>query len=54
MRDTDAWNSFLQSGSVLDYLSYKRIHNDEFKKQEQDDNELEESQDEIQDRWSSY
>ena len=25
MNETDAWNSFLISGSVLDYLQYKAI-----------------------------
>ena len=27
MNETDAWNSFLMSGSVLDYLQYKAIQN---------------------------
>ncbi len=27
MNETDAWNSFLMSGSVLDYLHYKAIQN---------------------------
>ena len=27
MNETDAWNSFLISGSVLDYLHYKSIQN---------------------------
>ncbi len=27
MNETDAWNSFLMSGSVLDYLQYKSIQN---------------------------
>lgn len=27
MNETDAWNSFLSSGSVLDYLQYKSIQN---------------------------
>lgn len=27
MNETDAWNSFLSSGSVLDYLHYKSIQN---------------------------
>lgn len=27
LNETDAWNSFLQSGSVLDYLQYKAIQN---------------------------
>lgn len=25
MTETDAWNSFLASGSVLDYLQYKSL-----------------------------
>ena len=25
MNETDAWNSFLMSGSVVDYLRYKAI-----------------------------
>lgn len=25
MNETDAWNSFLMSGSVLDYLRYKSL-----------------------------
>lgn len=27
MTEKDAWNSFLQTGSVLDYLEYKAIQN---------------------------
>ena len=27
MNETDAWNSFMMSGSVLDYLQYKSIQN---------------------------
>ncbi|MBR2715723.1 MAG: hypothetical protein IKB73_05940 [Ruminococcus sp.] len=27
MNETDAWNSFLMSGSVIDYLQYKSIQN---------------------------
>lgn len=44
MNETDAWNSFLISGSVLDYLRYKSIQN--AKTQE---DSLEET-DEIQDK----
>jgi hypothetical protein len=28
MNELDAWNSFLHSGSIYDYLIYKSIHND--------------------------
>lgn len=44
MNETDAWNSFLMSGSVLDYLQYKSIQN-----AKKDINTLEEK-DEIQDK----
>lgn len=27
MEETDAWNSFLATGSVLDYLQYRAIQN---------------------------
>ena len=27
MNELDAWNSFLHSGSIYDYLIYKSIHN---------------------------
>ena len=27
MNETEAWNSFMMSGSVLDYLQYKSIQN---------------------------
>lgn len=46
MNETDAWNSFLMSGSVLDYLQYKSIQN-----AKKDVTTLEEK-DEIQDKWS--
>ncbi len=44
MNETDAWNSFLMSGSVLDYLQYKAIQN--AKKR----NDTLEEEDEIQDK----
>ncbi|MBQ6499224.1 MAG: hypothetical protein IJI48_04925 [Ruminococcus sp.] len=45
MRDEkDAWNSFFQSGSVLDYLEYKAI---QYAKQ---GGELKEAKDEVQDK----
>ena len=44
MNETDAWNSFLISGSVLDYLQYKSIQN--AKKR----NDNAEEEDEIQDK----
>ena len=44
--EKDAWNSFMQSGSVLDYLQYKSIsyakHN----------GELKEDKDEVQNQGS--
>jgi len=46
MNETDAWNSFLISGSVLDYLHYKSIQN--AKKR----NDTLEEEDEIQDKRS--
>lgn len=36
MNETDAWNSFLMSGSVVDYLRYKAIQH---AKQSQDPQE---------------
>lgn len=27
MNETDAWNAFLKSGSVQDYLNYKAVQN---------------------------
>lgn len=44
MNETDAWNSFLSSGSVLDYLQYKAIQN--AKKR----NDTLEEEDEIQEQ----
>lgn len=44
MNETDAWNSFMHSGSVLDYLQYKSIQN-----AKKDQQTLEEK-DEIQDK----
>lgn len=44
MNETDAWNSFLMSGSVLDYLQYKSIQN-----AKKDPNDLEDK-DEIQNK----
>lgn len=44
MNETDAWNSFLMSGSVLDYLQYKSIQN-----AKKDPTTLEDK-DEIQDK----
>ncbi len=44
MNETDAWNSFLMSGSVLDYLHYKSIQN-----AKKDPSTLEDK-DEIQDK----
>ena len=42
--EKDAWNSFFQSGSVLDYLQYKSI---QYAKQ---GGELKEDKDEVQDK----
>ena len=44
MDEKDAWNSFFQSGSVLDYLQYKSI---QYAKH---GGELKEDQDEVQDK----
>lgn len=44
MNETDAWNSFMSSGSVLDYLRYKSIQS-----AKTDDKPSEET-DEIQDK----
>lgn len=46
MNEADAWNSFLMSGSVVDYLRYKSIQ-----AAKNGTNVLEE-RDEIQDEWS--
>lgn len=45
MDEKDAWNAFLQSGSVHDYLEYKAI-------QHQNDCSLPEAKDEVQDQGS--
>ena len=42
--EKDAWNSFFQSGSVLDYLEYKAI---QYARQ---GGELKEAKDEVQDK----
>lgn len=44
MDEKDAWNSFLQSGSVLDYLEYKAIQ------YALHGGELPEAKDEVQDQ----
>ena len=41
MDEKDAWNAFLNSGSVLDYLKYKAI-------QHQNRDSLPEAKDEVQ------
>lgn len=46
MNETDAWNSFLISGSVLDYLRYKSIQN------AKTDENLPEDKDENKDKWT--
>ncbi len=48
INETDAWNSFLQSGSVLDYLQYKAIQN------AKEGREHAEDQDEILDQWTDH
>ena len=30
MNEMDAWQAFLQSGSIYDYLNYKSIHDNPF------------------------
>ena len=44
MDEKDAWNSFFQSGSVLDYLEYKAIQ------YARNGGELKEAADEVQDQ----
>ncbi len=44
MNETDAWNSFMMSGSVLDYLRYKSIQYAKDAEKPQEDS------DEIQDK----
>ena len=45
--EKDAWNSFAESGSVLDYLAYKAI-------QHQKRGEQQEAKDEVQNQGSDY
>ncbi len=44
--EKDAWNSFFQSGSVLDYLEYKAIQ------YAKNGGELKEAKNEVQDKGS--
>lgn len=48
LNETDAWNSFLQSGSVLDYLQYKAIQS------ARDGRDHEDDQDEILDQGPDH
>lgn len=47
MDEKDAWNSFFQSGSVLDYLQYRAI---QYAKNGAKDPIDEETEDEVQDQ----
>ncbi|MGN0551280.1 MAG: hypothetical protein ACI4I4_05480 [Acutalibacteraceae bacterium] len=51
MEEADAWTNFLQSGSVLDYLTYKSISNS---RENPAGNSPEESENENQDGRSDY
>ncbi len=40
----DAWNNFLSTGSVMDYLAYTSIHDAELSDAEKQENELSEDE----------
>lgn len=44
MNENDAWNAFLRSGSIQDYLNYKAVQNSTVKPQE--------TTNEDTDRWT--